>query len=118
MAVKHDRSRLLNKLKKKIKLLQKKEEQARVKLQSAIKKIHYLAHEYKIKLALKKRVMENKIAEVRKKSYVKIIDEIEDMIIKGIKTQGKVLTSTIAKFEKKRTKVPKRKPKKKARKKR
>ncbi len=120
MAVKHDRKRLLKKLKTKIKTLQKKEEQARAKLQVAIKKIRHLAKDYRIKLALKAQVMENQIAEVRKKSYVKIIDELEDMIIKGIKVRGKALTSAIEKMDKKHfTKKPaKRKAKKKSRKKR
>lgn len=101
MAVKHDHKRLLTKLKKTIKVLQKKEEQSRVKLQIAIKRIHSLARDYKIKLALNKRMMESKIAEVRKKSYKKIIEELEDMIIKGIKQRGKALSSAIEKIDSK-----------------
>lgn len=118
MAVKHDHKRLLTKLRKKIKVLQKKEEQSRVKLQIAIKKIRFLAREYRIKLALKSRLMENKIAEVRKKSYKKIIEELEDMIIKGIKQRGKALSSAIEKIDAKHlTKVPSVQRKKKAKKK-
>lgn len=99
MAVKHDHKRLLSKLRKKVKVLQKKEEQSRVRLQAAIKKIRFLARDYKIKLDLNKRVMESKIAEIRKKSYKRIIEELEDMIIQGIKQRGKALTSAIEKLE-------------------
>lgn len=118
MAVKHENKRLLTKLKRKIKVLEKKEEQARVRLQAAIKKIRFLAQDYKIKLALKGRVMESKIAEVRKKSYKKIITELEDMIIKGIKQRGKALSSAIEKIDTKQlTKTSGSRLKKKAKKK-
>lgn len=89
MVVKHDSKRLLHKLKKRIKTLQSKEENARMELQAAVKKIHFLARDYRIKLALKTRIMENRIAEARKKSYINIIRELEDMIMRGISGKKK-----------------------------
>ena len=84
---------LLNKLKKKVKLLQRKEAKARNQMRTALKKVSKLSQSYKIKLARKMREMEHKLAKTQAACYAKVAVDLENQLVKGIKRKVKALTS-------------------------
>jgi hypothetical protein len=103
MAVKKNHQVILKKLKKQVRALQKKEEQATNKLRSALKKMRTLGHAYHTKLAAKARQMKGKIAEAQASTYAKAAVHLERQLLKGIDAKSKALESAITKIEKKHT---------------
>jgi hypothetical protein len=122
MVVTQKQKVMLQKLKKQVKLLQKKEEQSRDKLDAAIKKVKKLGKVYKTKLSKKVRSMQSKIAMAQAKVYIKVAADIERELLKGIEKKAKAVASAAARIEKlhaaKLAKVLSSKGKKKAGKKR
>ncbi|VVC76303.1 hypothetical protein AQUSIP_16120 [Aquicella siphonis] len=101
MAVASDHHLILKKLKKKIRLLERKEELARIRLRQALARIRKLSRSYKSKLASKSRRMKAKVAEVQASTYVKSAQEMERHMLQGIETKGRALASALIKIEKK-----------------
>lgn len=101
MAVKRVDRTILKKLKKQVRALQRKEQQARTKLKSALNKMRKLARGYQVKLAAKARQMKGKIAEAQATTYAKAALHMERQLIKGIDAKSKALESAITKLEKK-----------------
>lgn len=101
MAVKRNQKALLKKLKKQVRLLQRKEEQGRNKLRTALKKIRKLGRSYKTKISKKLRTMKNKIVEAQAETYYKVAADIEREMLKGIEAKSKALKSSIHRLEKK-----------------
>lgn len=101
MAEKKNQKALLKKLKKQIRMLQRKEEQSRNKLKAALMKARKLSRAYKIKLRGKMRVMKSKIAEAQSSTYGKLAADLERQLIKGIERKAKSLASALSKIEKK-----------------
>lgn len=92
---------LLKKLKKQVRLAQKKEEQSRNQFRSAVKKMRKLARTYKNKLANKVRLMQGKIAAVQSSTYAKVADDLERQLMKGIDAKRNAIAAALAKIEKK-----------------
>jgi hypothetical protein len=108
MAVKRVDRTILKKLKKQVRALQRKEQQARTKLKSALNKMRKLARGYQVKLAAKARQMKGKIAEAQATTYAKAALHMERQLIKGIDAKSKALESAITRIEKKHaTKIKK-----------
>lgn len=101
MAATKKQKALLKKLKKQVRVLQRKEEQARNKLSSALKKMRKLGRTYKSKLASKVRLIKGKIAEIQSTTYAKVASDLERQLLKGIEAKGKALRTAIMKLEKK-----------------
>lgn len=101
MAVKRNQKALLKKLKKQVRLLQRKEEQGRNKLRTALKKMRKLGRSYKTKISKKLRTMKNKIVEAQAETYYKVATDIEREMLKGIDAKSKALKSSIHRLEKK-----------------
>ena len=101
MAVKKNQKTLLTKLKKQVRLLQRKEEQSRNKLKAALAKARKLGRNYKTKLKGKMRAMKGKIAEAQSSAYGKLAANLEREILKGIERKAKSLASVLSKIEKK-----------------
>jgi hypothetical protein len=101
MAVKKNSKTVLKKLKKQVRVLEKKEEQAKNQLRTALKKIRKLGRVYRSKLAVKARQMKGKIAEAQATTYVKAAVHLERQLLKGIDAKSKALESAITKLEKK-----------------
>jgi hypothetical protein len=91
----------LKKLKKKVRVLQKKEERSRQELRAALKKIHKLGHSYKVKLAAKLHKMKEKIAETQLSAYARAVSDLQQQIVKSVNEKSKLLKAAIRKFEKK-----------------
>lgn len=92
---------LLKKLKQQIKKLQKREEQSRVKMQAALKKVNKLGSAYKIRLARKMREMERKLAHSEAACYIKLAAKLENQLVKGIKNKVKALTAAAKRAKRK-----------------
>jgi AAA15 family ATPase/GTPase len=101
MAVKQNHTLMLQKLKKQVRELQKKEETAKKKLKIALAKIRKLSKSYKIKLDSKIRMVKGKMAEAEASSYAKTAIHLERQILKGIETKGKAIALALNKIEKK-----------------
>jgi hypothetical protein len=101
MAVKKNHNPLLKKLKKQVRVLQRKELQGRNKLRAALKKMRKLGKIYRGKLAGKVRSMKDKMAEMQASPYAKAAAEIERQMVKGIEAKGKSLRSALSRLEKK-----------------
>lgn len=82
---------LLKKLKQQIKKLKSKEEQSRVKIRTALSKVKKVSDAYKVRLARKMREMEHKIAHSEVACYLKIANDLENQLVKGIKGKLKAL---------------------------
>jgi len=93
MDVKAKQKLLLKKLKSQIKKLQQKEEQHRVKMRTALTKVSKIGRTYKVKLASKMREMERKLANTEASCYTKIAADLENKLVKGIKSKLKALTA-------------------------
>lgn len=91
----------LKKLKKQVRVLQRKEEQSRNKLKAALMKARKLGKAYKIKLKGKMRVMRGKIAEMQSSTYGKFAVDLERQLLKGIEKKTKSLAQALSKIEKK-----------------
>ena len=114
MAVKTNQKVSIKRLKKQVRVLQKKEERSRHQLRAALKKIHKLAHSYKIKLANKLNEMKAKIAETEFASYAQAASDLQQQMLKSVNKKSKALKSVIGRFEKRLIKSKKTiKPKKK-----
>jgi hypothetical protein len=101
MAVKKNHKAILNKLKKQVRILERKEAAAKNKLAAALAKMRKLTRSYKSKLTAKMRLMKNKIAEAEASTYAKALIHLERQMLKGLKMKAKALTSALAKIEKK-----------------
>jgi len=101
MAVKKNYQIMLKNLKKQIRVLQRREEQAKNKLRSALKKMRKLGRAYQTKLTVKARQMKGKIAEAQAVTYAKVAVHLERQLLKGIDAKSKALESAITKIEKK-----------------
>ena len=101
MTVTGSQKALLKRLKKQIRVLQRKETQARNRLRTTLKKMRKLGKTYKSKLVSKMRVMKNKIAETRAVTYAKVAADIERHMLKTLEAKGKSLKNLITKLEKK-----------------
>ena len=101
MVVKANDKILLKNLKKQVRLLQRKEQQGRNKLQAAFKEIRKLGNGYKVKLATKAKVMKSKIAETQNLSYAKAAADIKRQLVKNIESKAKALRAAVTRLEKK-----------------
>lgn len=101
MAAVKDHRQEVKRLKRKLALLQKKEEKSQRRLKAALIKIRTLSKSYQSKLAKNIRVMRIKIGRVKASTYVKAADDIQRHLIKGIASKDKSLRSAIVKVEKK-----------------
>ncbi len=101
MAVKKKHKMMLKKLKKQVRMLQRKENQAKNKLKSAIKKMNKLNRSYQKKLVEKARMMKEKITAAQAATYAKAAVRMERHLLKGIDAKSKALESVLTKFEKK-----------------
>lgn len=100
MVVKPDAASL-KRLKKKVRVLQKKEERSRQELRAALKKIRKLSHSYKIKLAAKIHKMKEKIAETQLTAYARAVSDLQQQIVKSVNEKSELLKAAIRKFENK-----------------
>lgn len=116
MVVAKNHAALLKKLKAQVKLLQKKEEQSRNQLHAAFKKIHKLGTVFKVKLAKRMRVMQNKVMAAQASSYAKAAADFERQVLEGIKRKTRSVVEAIARFEKQQGKKGGKKRKVKAKK--
>ena len=99
MAVKKNHEMLLNKLKKQVRELQRKEEAAKSRLRSALLKTHKLSKAYKTRLAARVRASKARITEAKLSSYAKAVEQIKRHLIKGIETKGKALASALSRLK-------------------
>lgn len=100
MAVTQHHDALLRVLKKQIRVLHKKEEQNRAKLQSALTKMRELGNNYKHKLVSKMRRMRHKITKSEASMYVEVAADIERQFLKGIENKLKSLRLVLDRLEK------------------
>lgn len=101
MAVSNKHQALLTKLQKQVERLQRKEEQSRIKLATALKKIRRLSMTCKSNLAGKVRIMKNKLSPAHASTYTKMITDIERQVLRHIQSKGKALANAAANLEKK-----------------
>lgn len=100
MAGKNQRS-LIKKLKKQVRLLQRKHNQGRTQLKSALKKLAKQSRSYKKKLTAKVRSMQGKLSASQAATYTKVAKDLERQLVRGIKAKAKSLSNVISKLEKK-----------------
>jgi len=98
---------LFNKLKQKVKKLQRKEEQSREKVREALSKVKKIGDSYKITLTRKVREMEHKLARSEVACYLKIAADLEDQLVKGIKGKIKALHAAAKRVQQPASKVKK-----------
>jgi hypothetical protein len=101
MVDKRSQKASLKKLKKQVRVLQRKEEQSRNKLRAALMKARKLSRIYKIKLKGKMRVMKSKLAELQSSTYGKLAADLERQLLKGIEKKTRSLAQALSKIEKK-----------------
>ncbi len=101
MAVKKSYKAMIKRLKKQVRMLQKKEEKAKNKLKTALKKMRTLSRSYKSKLTKKIRQMKGKMADVQATTYAKAAVHFERQLLKGIDAKSRALESALTKIEKK-----------------
>lgn len=101
MATQHNHKAMLRKLKNRVRMLQRKEEQAKNKLRAALKKMHKIGRSYKSKLSSKMRKMKGKIAQVQASTYAKAAANLERQMLNSIGTKAKALVAAATKIEKK-----------------
>ena len=92
MSMENKHKSLLEKLKKQIHLLQKKEERSRNQLQVAFKKIRHLGKVYKSRLEHKMRLMKRKVAAAEASSLVKVA-KLAERVAKNVERATKVKKS-------------------------
>lgn len=92
---------LIARLQMKVRILQKREELAKEKLRSVIKKMHQTSRIYKRKLASNMRVMKNKIANAQTSTYAKVAADLERKLLKSIEAKSRAFASAVASIEKK-----------------
>ena len=92
---------LLKKLKKQVRLLQRKNVQSRAKLNAALKKMRKMGRTHQTKLAKQKRLTVGKVGEARSAAYSKVASDLQGQLSKGINVKGRSIQSAINKIEKK-----------------
>ena len=98
MVVNHEM--LVRKLKKQVKLLQRREEIARSEIRSALKKASKLGKVYKSRLVKKVHVMKGKMASAEAVAFVKAAADLERRLLKNIETKTKAFATALVKIEK------------------
>lgn len=101
MTVVKNHDDLVRKLKKQVRVLQRKEALAKTRLRAALTKIGKLGKSYKSRLASSMRAMKHRIADTEAATYAKAAISIERHIVKDIEAKGKAIKSAVARIEKK-----------------
>lgn len=101
MAVKNSQKALLKQLKKQVRLLARREEQAKNSLRVALQKIRKLGKTYKSKLAAKARTIKSKVASAQASTYAKAALDVERHIASGVEAKSRAIKSALAKVERK-----------------
>lgn len=84
---------LLKNLRLQIKKLQDKEDASRAKMRAALNKINSIGRTYKVRLARKMREMERKLANTEAACYARIALDLENQLVKGIRSKVRALTA-------------------------
>src|SRR5580700_3112923 len=101
MAMRKNHKALIKKLKKQVRMLQRKSNQNRNKLQTVLKKLRKQARGYKSKLARKVRMMKAKMVAVQSSTYAKAASSLEKQMMKSLDRKSKAFASALAKIDKK-----------------
>ena len=109
MSITAKQKKVMNELKKKIRSLQKSQEQTTQKLHTALSRAHELARVYQNKLAKKSNEMQRKLKEMQDSSYARAFSDLQKEVKKDLRTKAKALVSILCQLDKKRKPAAKRK---------
>jgi multidrug resistance efflux pump len=107
---------LVRRLKRKISLLQEREEKSRAKLSAALKKIQRLELGYKAKVVAQARIRNTKLVNAQSAAFMKLAAKLQKQLLQEAKAKRKQLQLAMGKLEKKlvkkltRTKLSAKKP--------
>ena len=100
MVIKENHRALLKQLKAQVKLLLRKEEQAKNELRAAIKKMRSMAKGYQREFTSNLRILQNKLAEAHAQGYAKAAIEIERQLLKAVERKAQAVAKVAAQMEK------------------